>query len=368
MAPRHFSSRPLAGPTGLSFLRNFALSLIAFACSAASATPLNPLTVERFTDRGANQYSHEAGNLDKSGAFTVLVNVTLTYDTPGTGGVTFGGIYSTQVAAVTGKFVIEKTDYDLFALFFTDLSYFKIPTTAYPIGTDQYYVVSLANGGISAPTISLQPQSQQTAAGSSVIFTAQGSGTGPLAYQWRKDGAAVSGASTATLVLQNVSAANAGTYTVIVTNPAGSVTSNPATLTVLASSSDGRLINLAVRSAAGSGDSTLIAGFVISGQASKTVLIRAIGPTLAQFGVGSVLADPQLKLFNSSSNQIGANDDWGGDATLAATFAKVGAFALPSGSKDAAILVTLVPGSYSAQVTSANGTTGIALLEVYDVP
>jgi hypothetical protein len=129
-----------------------------------------------------------------------------------------------------------------------------------------------------------------------------------------------------------------------------------------------RVVSISARSMAGQGDNTLIVGFAISGTANKTLLIRGVGPTLTQYGVSGVLTDPQLKLFNSAGVQIGQNDDWGGGAALANAFTATYAFALPAASKDAAMLVTLPPGVYTAQVSGVGNTTGIALLEVYEVP
>ncbi len=125
-----------------------------------------------------------------------------------------------------------------------------------------------------------------------------------------------------------------------------------------------RLVNLSVLKHIGPG---LSAGFVISGSTPRQVLIRAIGPALAAFGVGDVLVDPQLALFAGTS-RIGGNDNWGGTAALTAAFARVGAFALPPDSKDAAIVATLQAGSYTVEVSGVGGTTGTALVEVYEVP
>lgn len=88
------------------------------------------------------------------------------------------------------------------------------------------------SSGEGAPVITTQPASQTVTAGSSPTFTAAASGTPPLSYQWRKDGANISGATSATFTLASVATAAAGSYTVVVTNPAGSATSNAATLTV----------------------------------------------------------------------------------------------------------------------------------------
>jgi len=127
------------------------------------------------------------------------------------------------------------------------------------------------------------------------------------------------------------------------------------------------LVNLSSRGMAGGGSDVLGAGFVITGTTSDTILIRAIGPTLGQFGVAGVLASPQLALFNSAGAQMASNAAWGGASGLAAVFASVGAFALPPTSADCALLVTLPPGSYTAQVSGAAGSSGIALVEIYEV-
>jgi|GEM_PF-1170535 PKD repeat protein len=131
------------------------------------------------------------------------------------------------------------------------------------------------------------------------------------------------------------------------------------------------LVNVSARMNVTAGSGVLIAGLVIGGSESKTVLIRGIGPTLSEFGVAGVLADPQITVF-SGSTQIASNANWNNGtgassaAQLVSTSAEVGAFPLPSGSKDAALIVTLQPGPYTVQVTSVSGATGVALIEVYD--
>jgi TonB family protein len=130
-----------------------------------------------------------------------------------------------------------------------------------------------------------------------------------------------------------------------------------------------RLSNVSTRSTAGTGAAVLTIGFGISGDTPKTVLIRAVGPTLAGFGVGGTLANPQLRLFSSRNNELGYNDDWLVAASWSPAFASVGAFSLGSTTtRDAALLVSLPPGSYTAQASGVGGTSGVALIEVYDVP
>ena len=129
-----------------------------------------------------------------------------------------------------------------------------------------------------------------------------------------------------------------------------------------------RLVNVSARAQVNTGGGILITGFTISGNVPKTVLIRAIGPNLTQFGVSGVLADPRLDLYRGAV-VIQSNDNWGGTAALSAAFTSVGAFQLsPASSKDAVLLVTLPPGGYTAQASGVGNTTGVGLIEIYEVP
>lgn len=128
-----------------------------------------------------------------------------------------------------------------------------------------------------------------------------------------------------------------------------------------------RLVNVSVSKQIDAGGS-LTAGFVIGGSTAKTVLVRAVGPGLGVFGVPGVMADPRLDLFNASSVRIASNDNWGGGAQLTTAGGRVGAFEIANKqSTDAMLLVTLVPGNYTAEVRGTNGG-GTALVEVYEVP
>ncbi len=135
-------------------------------------------------------------------------------------------------------------------------------------------------------------------------------------------------------------------------------------------SSSVALINASTRAFVGTGESVLIPGFVVSGSGTITLLIRAAGPALTAFGLTGVLADPQLTLY-SGTNVIGTNDNWSSatNATaIAAAAVSTGAFAFTSGSRDAALLVTLSAGSYTATISGVSSTTGTALVEIYVVP
>jgi uncharacterized delta-60 repeat protein len=127
-----------------------------------------------------------------------------------------------------------------------------------------------------------------------------------------------------------------------------------------------KLVNLSTRFQVGTGDNILIAGFVLSGTGTRQLLIRAVGPTLTNYGVTGVLVNPQLSVFDKGTS-IASNDDW--SSTLSTTFTTLGAFPLNAGSKDAATVVTLQAGKpYSVQVTGVGNTTGEALIEIYLVP
>jgi len=128
------------------------------------------------------------------------------------------------------------------------------------------------------------------------------------------------------------------------------------------------VLNASTRAYVGRGDEVLIPGFTLAGGTGSTrVLIRAIGPTLASFGVDDVLSDPHLTLF-SSDKTIGGNDNWsasGNADELIAVSAQVGAFSLAKGSRDAALLVALPKGSYTVSISGVNGGVGTAIFELY---
>lgn len=135
------------------------------------------------------------------------------------------------------------------------------------------------------------------------------------------------------------------------------------------STPDADLVNSSVRALSGSGDAILINGFVVGGSDLKSILVRTVGPGLAEFGVTGVMPEPSVKVFNQFSNLLAENTGWEtGDADAISTAsAQVGAFALASGSADSAVIATVSPGPYTAQVVPADGTGGNVLVEVYDV-
>ena len=130
--------------------------------------------------------------------------------------------------------------------------------------------------------------------------------------------------------------------------------------------SSSRLVNLSCGQLIQSG-SKITAGFVIGGNTSKTVLVRVVGPTLANYAITGYMPDPQLKVFSGTAI-IGSNSGWAGDTSIIKAAASAGAFPLNDPkSNDSAILLTLAPGSYSVEGSSVSGTVGVALIEVYDI-
>jgi hypothetical protein len=123
-----------------------------------------------------------------------------------------------------------------------------------------------------------------------------------------------------------------------------------------------KIINIATRAEIGTGDDLLIGGLVIGGSTPKTVLIRAIGPALAEAGVGGALLDPQLRLFKGS-DVIDSNDDWSDHPRAG----DIPGHLQPRFPLESAILTTLDPGPYTAIINGLNESTGVGLVEIYEV-
>lgn len=123
-------------------------------------------------------------------------------------------------------------------------------------------------------------------------------------------------------------------------------------------------LNISTRARVETGDNVLIGGFIVTGSVAKKVIVRAIGPSLAGFGLSGVLADPILEL-HEPGNVVVTNDNWQDDPSQASMISATGL--APSNSAESAIVATLQPGAYTAIVSGKNGTSGVGLAEVYDL-
>ncbi|MDB6092996.1 MAG: Immunoglobulin I-set domain protein [Verrucomicrobia bacterium] len=221
--------------------------------------------------------------------------------------------------------------------------------------------VALVGVGVNPPAVVSQPISQTVDSGGGAVLAVAVTGDLSPTLQWQRNGVNIAGATGTTLALPAVSSATAGTYTVVVTNFVGSITSAPAIVSIRGTN---RLANVSIRVIPGSGAQSLIAGFVTA-NGNKSILIRAIGPGLAAYTSSPTETNPSLELFyGGNETPFLKNDDWGGTTELRTTFQRLGAFALSNTSKDAAILATLAPKVYTTQV-KGNGN-GLTIVEIYD--
>jgi hypothetical protein len=182
--------------------------------------------------------------------------------------------------------------------------------------------------------------------------------TSPDGVSWtqRFAGDSPSSLSTSTLLSATYSAT---LQRFVVTGTGGTILVSDPAPTVLGNVSSRGYVNAA---------QMLIGGFVIEGTGPRTVLIRGDGPALAAFGVPNPLPDPALTVFDSKGTVIATNTGWttnGSPNGITAAALEVGAFALPDSSSDSALLLTLQPGTYTVQITSAKGNSGTALFEAY---
>ena len=130
--------------------------------------------------------------------------------------------------------------------------------------------------------------------------------------------------------------------------------------------------NISTRSFVQTGDSVMIGGFIVQGTGAKRVIVRAIGPELTQYGVPDPLANPTLELHNGSGALIGSNDDWqhtiiGGVITRNQVADIENSGHAPTDPSESAIIAELPPGNYTAIERGVNDTTGVGLVEVYDL-
>lgn len=205
--------------------------------------------------------------------------------------------------------------------------------------------------------------------GSSLTLVSGFSTTEPSSTRWFKNNKPLrSGQPAAAFEISAVTEADSGVYHAEISLADRTVVTRIATLRI------GRpigqqLLNVSTRATINPSNPRLILGFVISpspGELSgeKRVLLRAVGPTLATVGVPNALVAPKLELFDAHGTPIPLSDDWLAPYAAAAT----GAAALPAGARDIAHVIALPSGAYSAHVSSADGSSGEVVAEVYDLP
>jgi glucose/arabinose dehydrogenase len=156
-----------------------------------------------------------------------------------------------------------------------------------------------------------------------------------------------------------------GNYTAIVTGKNGGTGIGLAEVYDLDQAAESRLANISTRAFVGTGSDVLIGGFITGNRIGATrIAIRALGPSLAQFGITNPLPDPRLQVFNQNGTLLASNDNWQSDANQSGV---ISSYQLaPPNNLESAIGTSLAPGSYTAIVTGKNNQTGVALIEVYD--
>jgi uncharacterized delta-60 repeat protein len=155
-----------------------------------------------------------------------------------------------------------------------------------------------------------------------------------------------------------------GTYTAVIQGHSGEQGIALAEVYDLDSSATSSLANISTRGAVNRGDQAMIGGFILHGSEASTVVVRALGPSLAAFGVSSPLPDPFLTIYDQSGTAIASNDNW--KQTQQAELESHGMGC--SSESESALLTTLMPGAYTSIITSANGESGVGLVEVYALP
>jgi len=220
---------------------------------------------------------------------------------------------------------------------------------------------------VGLPVISVQPFSLVVAPSDRALLQVILSNPDGVAYQWHKDGMEIPGELDSILDLGAVDLSDGATYRVLVSNAAGDTWSDEAIVQIVPGA-DSRLSNISTRGRVEGVSQIMIPGFVVEGGGSLSTLLRGVGPTLGEFEVQGFVPDPRLEVIGTSGT-LALNDNWGDAPNLAdiiTATANVGAFELVSGSDDAAALLDLVAGPYTAKVTGVNGSAGVALVEVYE--
>jgi hypothetical protein len=194
---------------------------------------------------------------------------------------------------------------------------------------------------------------------------------GPV--QWFKNGSPINGATERTLLIPSAASGDSGSYHAIYT--AADMGGRGTQSLSLSVKPAHRLVNLSTRAQVGTGEKTFVAGFVVAGTGSKKIIIRAIGPSLADHGVEDPVMHPTVAVFDKDGKPYTAGYYYPQcvgcptyESDLAESLIKAGAFPIPPGTDDVVKMMPFEPGPYTVHVNSADGTPGVVLLEIYEVP
>jgi len=287
--------------------------------------------------------------------------ITLTVEASGQGPFEYQWIKDGEiiVGAIDSSFEIENASG-------TDDGDYQV-TVFSPSGSTTSSVASVSIQNLpDQPVFVSQPLGDIALRGTEAVLDARAVSNTPVTYQWYVDNEPLSAETNSILRIDPADYEDEGSYHVVATSGGGSATSASAEILV----TDKRLFNIAARARVGTGANVLITGFVVIGPDRKEVLIRGIGPSLANDGIEDPLLRPRLELYNSANELIYSNDAWGDnpdpDAILAASQV-VGAGQRTLDTNDTALLVELEQGLYTAIVRGQDDTTGVALVEAFEV-
>ena len=230
---------------------------------------------------------------------------------------------------------------------------FHVKTPSFSLGCLLSFLLGVANAG--AVTISWDANSEPDIAGYRVYY-----GTAAAPYSTRVD------VAVPTATISNLEQGLTYTFAVTAYNTSGAESAYSSSVSYTVGSSKiippAVLANISTRTLVGMGENVLIGGFIVDGVIAKKVALRAIGPSLATFGVNGAISDPVLQILDSKGSVVASNDNWNvpGEEVRAIGLA-------PSDGREAALVVSLPPGSYTAIVSGHDDATGVALFELYDL-
>jgi hypothetical protein len=276
-----------------------------------------------------------------------------------------------QVAAFRLNLIIMKTLFTftaLAALMCASTVMAQIPPS--PITNGETFIRLDIGYGIRAV-----PPSRVTVPVGEILRIAAPDMAAGVSYTWTKNGRPIPDATGSVLTIEHVLSSDAGIYQCWFSTP--NTSPRPSQTLALGVGPTDRLLNLSARGNVGANsDQGLITGFTVAASgAGKKLILRAVGPSLSLFGVPNPLRVPVLRVFTADGRPYENGFVYpavvGGptyESDLAESLARTGAFPIPNGTRDAVVMMPFLPGGYTAQVTSGDGSAGTVLLEIYEVP